>query len=64
VKEDKTVEVRQIAVGTMDDSKASIEKGLSPGDLVVVDGLDKLRAGSTVRVQTTDKAAPGRRSGS
>src|SRR6266516_1415303 len=64
VKEDKTVEVRQVAVGTMDDSKVSIEKGLSPGELVVVDGLDKLRAGSKVRLQTIDNSARSRRSDS
>ncbi len=52
VKEDKTAAVRPVTVGSTEGNNASIEAGLSPGELVVVDGADKLRAGSPVRVGT------------
>ncbi|TMA54453.1 MAG: MdtA/MuxA family multidrug efflux RND transporter periplasmic adaptor subunit, partial [Deltaproteobacteria bacterium] len=50
VKTDKTVEVRQITVGPTAGTDAVIEAGLSPAEMVVVDGVDKLRAGSTVQI--------------
>ena len=59
VKADKTVEVRQVTVGPTEGNNASIEAGVSPGELVVVDGADKLRAGSTVRMETPDHDASG-----
>lgn len=60
VKPDQTVEVRPIQVGPIAGDDAAIEAGLSPGELVVVDGTDKLRAGSSVRVQAArgEEAAP------
>jgi multidrug efflux system membrane fusion protein len=58
VKPDQTVEVRTVAVGPTDGNDALIESGVSPGELVVVDGVDKLRAGSPVQVKTADSAAP------
>ncbi len=54
VQADKTVEVRQVTVGPTEGNNAAIEAGLSSGELVVVDGADKLRAGSTVRMETPD----------
>jgi multidrug efflux system membrane fusion protein len=59
VKADKTVEVRQVTVGPTEGNNASIEAGVSPGELVVVDGTDKLRAGSTVRMETADHDVSG-----
>ena len=34
------MEVRNITVGITEGDEASIEKGLDPGDRVVVDGID------------------------
>jgi membrane fusion protein, multidrug efflux system len=45
--------VRPITVGPASGGDTSIESGLSAGETVVVDGVDKLRAGSTVEVRTT-----------
>jgi multidrug efflux system membrane fusion protein len=59
VKEDKTVEVRPVTVGITEGNNVSIETGLSPRELVVVDGADKLRAGSLVRVETPASGVPG-----
>ena len=61
VKIDKTVEVRQITVGPTAGTDAVIEAGLSPAEMVVVDGVDKLRAGSTVQIKTADTDTSGRR---
>ena len=61
VKTDKTVEVRQITVGPTAGTDAVIEAGLSPAEMVVVDGVDKLRAGSTVQIKTADTDTSGRR---
>ena len=61
VKIDKTVEVRQITVGPTAGTDAVIEAGLSPAEMVVVDGVDKLRAGSTVQIKTVDTDTSGRR---
>src|SRR5262245_43395672 len=49
---DQTVEVRQVTVGPTEGNNAAIEAGLSPAEVVVIDGADKLRAGSKVRLET------------
>jgi membrane fusion protein, multidrug efflux system len=51
VKADQTVDVRPVTVGPSSNDNASIEAGLSAGETVVVDGVDKLRAGSKVQVR-------------
>ena len=48
VKPDKTVEVRPVTVSFTQNNVASITSGIAPGDIVVVDGQDKLQAGSKV----------------
>src|SRR6478672_4924914 len=48
VKPDKTVEVRNVSVALTEGNVASIASGVAPGDVVVVDGQDKLQAGSKV----------------
>src|SRR5262249_14326834 len=58
LKPDQTVEVRQVKVGTIEGDTASIDSGVSEGDPVVVDGVDKLRAGSKVHV-TSGPGGPG-----
>ena len=52
VKPDQTVTVRQVTVGTTEGNEASIDTGLAPGDIVVVNGVDKLQEGSKVDVKT------------
>jgi multidrug efflux system membrane fusion protein len=48
VKSDRTATVRPVNVGEIQGGEASIKTGLSPGELVVVDGQDRLREGSKV----------------
>jgi membrane fusion protein, multidrug efflux system len=50
VNADKTVSVRTIKVGPGDDQHISVISGLSPGETVVVDGVDKLRDGARVTI--------------
>lgn len=52
IKEDRTADVRPITVGMIEAAQASIDSGLSEGERVVVDGVDKLRAGSKVKVSS------------
>jgi len=67
VKPDKTVEVRPIAVSLTQNNISSIASGIAAGDLVVVDGQDKLQAGSHVEPRaptgggnrTAQTATPG-----
>ena len=56
VQPDQTVTVRTVTVGPSDGNMVAIEKGISPGDVVVVDGTDRLREG--IKVQTVARDAP------
>jgi multidrug efflux system membrane fusion protein len=60
-----TVSVRPITVGVTDGERVSVAKGLSPGDLVVTEGADRLRDGAPVLLpadtpQHPQTAGPGR----
>ncbi|MCS6292660.1 MAG: MdtA/MuxA family multidrug efflux RND transporter periplasmic adaptor subunit [Nitrospira sp.] len=59
VKEDQTVAVRPVGVGAAQGDDLSIESGLVPDDIVVVDGTEKLREGSKVEVRN-QKGAPAK----
>jgi multidrug efflux system membrane fusion protein len=48
VKADRTATLRPINVNEIQGGEASIKTGLSPGELVVVDGQDRLREGTRV----------------
>jgi multidrug efflux system membrane fusion protein len=48
MKPDQTVTVRQIKTGPAQGDAIAIDTGLAPGELVVVDGTDKLREGAKV----------------
>jgi len=55
----KTVSVVPVKLGPTDEDKILVESGLSPGDKVVVDGLDKLREGANIVIG--EAARPGGR---
>lgn len=57
VKDDQTADVRTIQVGTIEGDQASIDGGLSEGEQVVTDGVDKLRAGSKVQIGSRSRPA-------
>ncbi len=49
VKADDTVEIRVVELGATDGEKVAILKGLTVGDQVVIDGVDRLRDGAKIR---------------
>jgi multidrug efflux system membrane fusion protein len=50
VRPGQTVAMRSVALGTVDGDTVDVERGLSTGDVVVVDGADRLRDGSRVSI--------------
>jgi multidrug efflux system membrane fusion protein len=52
VQPDQTVKLRPVRLGPVDGQRQSIAEGLAPGDLVVSDGMDRLRDGAAVEVTT------------
>lgn len=57
VKPNQVVAVRQVTVGATEGSETAIETGLAAGEVVVVNGVDKLREGSIVTVEKNDADA-------
>jgi multidrug efflux system membrane fusion protein len=51
VKPDHTVEMRSVRIAATQGELVAIDTGLKPGEVVAVDGLDKLQTGSRVSVQ-------------
>ena len=60
VKDDQTVGVRLVTVGSAQADEAAIDQGLSAGELVVVDGTEKLREGTKVDLRSPSDAPPKR----
>ncbi len=56
---DRSVNVRPVKLGPAQGELTAIDSGIAPGDLVVVDGADKLREGAKVELVTRDGPAPG-----
>ncbi len=50
VKEDKTTTVRPVKIGATENDNVAIESGIAAGELVVTDGVDRLREGAKVEV--------------
>jgi membrane fusion protein, multidrug efflux system len=63
----QTVSVRKVVLGPGDPNNVSIKSGLKPGEMVVIDGADKLKEGAQVQVRqanappaaTRSSATPG-----
>jgi multidrug efflux system membrane fusion protein len=51
VKADSTVTVRPIAIGTTEGDDSEVTAGLTPGEVVVMTGVDKLQEGTKVSAQ-------------
>jgi multidrug efflux system membrane fusion protein len=59
VKPDSTVELRSVEVQLTEGDQVSIRRGVSPGDVVVVDGTDRLQPGAKVAVSTAGTSDRG-----
>jgi multidrug efflux system membrane fusion protein len=54
---DNTVEMRNVVVGPIEKDTASIDRGLSAGEVVVTQGVDKLQQGTRVTVNRSNNSA-------
>ncbi|MCS4510232.1 MdtA/MuxA family multidrug efflux RND transporter periplasmic adaptor subunit [Xylophilus ampelinus] len=57
VKDDGTVSLRKVLLGTTDGDRISVQGALQEGERVVTDGADRLREGAQVAVIAPDAAA-------
>lgn len=59
VRGDKTVALRKVDVGVAEGDNVTIESGVAAGELVVVEGVDRLRDGAKVEIPgPSDRAVP------
>jgi len=56
VKPDQTVEIRNVDIQLTQGDDTSIRQGLSPGETVVIDGVDKLQTGTRVALSGANSA--------
>lgn len=62
IKPDNTAEMRPVATGVSEGGEVAVTAGLSPGEVVVTDGADRLKEGGKVEIRTPNGqgGAPGR----
>lgn len=65
VKPDRTVELRTVDVRLTEGDNSAVDSGLSPGETVVIEGVDKLQPGMkvAVRLPGANRGGPARRNG-
>ena len=54
VKDDSTVEMRKVVLGPSEGDDVAIESGLAPGEVVVIEGVDRLQRGTKVAARLAD----------
>jgi multidrug efflux system membrane fusion protein len=60
IKADSTVDMRPIEVQGTEGDETAVKRGLAAGEMVVTDGLEKLRPGSKVSLPKPEGAASGK----
>jgi multidrug efflux system membrane fusion protein len=55
---DNTVSLRPVSLGPGEGGNIAVAKGLQPGDIVVTDGVDRLREGAKVELPATSASVP------
>jgi multidrug efflux system membrane fusion protein len=63
LKEDKTVALRPVKVGASEGENVMVDSGVSPGEVVVVEGSDRLRDGAKAEVPDAASRAAGAEGG-
>jgi multidrug efflux system membrane fusion protein len=58
VKDDSTIEVRDIVLGPSEGDDVSIDSGLAPGEVVVIEGVDRVQRGMKVAVRMAIVGSP------
>ncbi|EHK64706.1 MdtA/MuxA family multidrug efflux RND transporter periplasmic adaptor subunit [Achromobacter arsenitoxydans] len=61
VQPDNTVAVRQVKLGAINSGMVAVNEGLQPGDRVVTEGTDRLRAGAKVEIVGGEQVIPATR---
>jgi multidrug efflux system membrane fusion protein len=56
---DNTVTVRPVTLGPTSGDRVAVQSGLAAGDLVVIDGADKLRNGARIALRDPNGGPPG-----
>jgi multidrug efflux system membrane fusion protein len=64
VKDDSAVESRNVTIGPSEGDDVAITKGLSPGEVVVIEGVDRLQQGTKVTARMAGAGQEGRQDGS
>jgi multidrug efflux system membrane fusion protein len=58
VKDDSTIEVRNIELGPSEGDDVSIDSGLAPGEVVVIEGVDRVQRGMKVAARMAVVGSP------
>ncbi len=61
VQDDNTIAVRQVKLGAINSGMVAVNEGLKPGDRVVTEGTDRLRAGAKVEILGGAEVIPAAR---
>lgn len=61
VQQDNTIVVRQVKLGAINNGMVAVNEGLQPGDRVVTEGTDRLRAGAKVEIVGGAEVIPATR---
>lgn len=56
IQPDQSVTVRDLVLGTTEGGETEVQKGLAPGEVVAMSGVDNLREGVKVKAQIVDDA--------
>jgi len=59
VQPDRTVSLRYVQVGVMGPDESEIVSGMSSGDIVITDGVDRLQQGTRVSVHMSSGRSGG-----
>jgi len=57
LKDDRTVSLRPVKIGVTEGANVAVDSGVSPGEVVVVEGSDRLRDGA--KAEVPDPASRG-----
>jgi multidrug efflux system membrane fusion protein len=63
VKDDSTADMRKVVVGPSEGDEVAIESGIAPGEVVIIEGVDRVQRGTKVAVRTAGDRSDSSRGG-
>jgi multidrug efflux system membrane fusion protein len=60
IKPDRVAQMRRVEIAASEGGRVAVKQGLQPGELVVVDGAEKISDGARVEPTTREQRAPAR----